>query len=328
MSKYLNYIGTYATTQDYNSDTKKDYPNISFVQGTDEVKWTSRNSTSVMLTFEAVSAGTLTITASDASVAKTISYSTDNGATWTSLTTSTTAQQLGGTLGVGDKILVKGTNTAYGTSSNYNSFGGTANIRVYGNIMSLIGGDNFENLTTLSTSHTFYRLFNYATNLVDAKNLILPATTLSNSCYENMFIGCTSLTTAPTTLPATTLTESCYYSMFYGCTGLTTAPALPATTLASYCYTHMFNGCSSLTTAPVLPATTLASYCYNGIFKNCSSLNYIKAMFTTQPDNTNLTNWVENVAASGTFVKNANATWNVTGNNGVPSGWTIETASE
>jgi len=34
---------------------------------------------------------------------------------------------------------------------------------------------------------------------------------------------------------------------------------------------------------------------------------------------------VSGVAATGTFVKNSSATWNVTGVNGVPSGWTIET---
>jgi hypothetical protein len=61
-----------------------------------------------------------------------------------------------------------------------------------------------------------------------------------------MFNGCTSLTTAPSVLPATTLTESCYYSMFESCTGLTTAPELPATTLAKNCYAYMFNGCTRL----------------------------------------------------------------------------------
>jgi hypothetical protein len=60
-----------------------------------------------------------------------------------------------------------------------------------------------------------------------------------------MFNGCTALTTAPS-LPATTLTEKCYYQMFYNCTSLTTAPELPATTLAAYCYQAMFIGCSSL----------------------------------------------------------------------------------
>jgi hypothetical protein len=37
-----------------------------------------------------------------------------------------------------------------------------------------------------------------------------------------------------------------------------------------------------------------------------------------------LYDWVKGVASSGTFVKNKNATWNVTGVNGVPSGWTIQ----
>jgi hypothetical protein len=62
------------------------------------------------------------------------------------------------------------------------------------------------------------------------------------------------------------------------------------------------------------------------MFNGCSKLNYIKAMFTTIPSGTN--NWVSGVAATGTFVKNSEATWDVTGNDGVPSGWTIETASE
>ena len=38
-----------------------------------------------------------------------------------------------------------------------------------------------------------------------------------------------------------------------------------------------------------------------------------------------LSNWVKNVAATGTFVKNSAATWTRTGTSGVPSGWTIET---
>ena len=94
------------------------------------------------LTFKVIKGGNITIKASNANVAKTIQYSTDNGSTWTSLTTSTTAQELGGTLNVGDKVLVKGTNTTYGTNSYYNSFGGTAKVNIYGNIMSLISGDS------------------------------------------------------------------------------------------------------------------------------------------------------------------------------------------
>ena len=86
-----------------------------------------------------------------------------------------------------------------------------------------------------------------------------------------MFNECTSLTTAPE-LPATTLTNYCYNDMFSGCTSLTTAPSLPATTLAIGCYRLMFDGCTSLTTAPSLPATTLAEYCYWCMFYGCANL--------------------------------------------------------
>ena len=177
--------------------------------------------------------------------------------------------------------------------------------------------------TTLASS-CYYSMFYGCTSLTTAPTL--PATTLASSCYSSMFQGCTSLTTAPT-LSATTLASSCYSYMFYGCTSLTTAPELPATTLASSCYSYMFKGCTSLTTAPELPATTLAEYCYMYMFQGCSNLNYIKAMFITTPAYYYNSSWVDGVAASGTFVKNSAAEWNVTGTNGVPSGWTVQTAS-
>ena len=128
-------------------------------------------------------------------------------------------------------------------------------------------------------------------------------------------------------LPVTSLSYSCYRDMFNGCTSLTTAPELPATTLAQFCYASMFSGCTNLNVAPELPATTLVNYCYQYMFYNCSSLNYIKAMFTTTPSNTYTSGWVNGVSSTGTFVKNSVATWNVTGINGVPSGWTVQTAS-
>ena len=105
----------------------------------------------------------------------------------------------------------------------------------------------------------------------------LPVTTLANNCYNSMFWGCTSLTTAPQ-LPATTLTTQCYYAMFEGCTSLTTAPELPATTLADRCYNSMFYNCTSLTTAPALPATTLANNCYSYMFRGCTSLTTAPAL--------------------------------------------------
>lgn len=178
--------------------------------------------------------------------------------------------------------------------------------------------------TTLA-SNCYDTMFSGCTGLTVAPEL--PATTLANYCYNHMFDGCTSLTTAPESLPATTMQKWSYQYMFYGCTSLTSAPTLSATTLADGCYQYMFQGCTSLTTAPTLPATTLVSNCYKYMFDSCSSLNYIKAMFTTTPSSSYTSNWVRGVAATGTFVKNTSAAWTTTGNDGIPTGWTVETAS-
>lgn len=103
-----------------------------------------------------------------------------------------------------------------------------------------------------------------------------------------------------------------------------TADFLPATTLAYRCYGDMFYGCTGLTTAPVLPATQLAQSCYSSMFQNCSKLNYIKMLATDISAAYCLSNWVNGVASTGTFVKNPEATWDVVGDSGVPSGWTVK----
>ena len=122
--------------------------------------------------------------------------------------------------------------------------------------------------TTLSEKCYQY-MFSDCTSL--AKGPALPATTLANSCYSSMFYGCTSLKTAPN-LPATTLEEKCYSNMFGSCENLTKAPALPATTLADNCYSQMFLDCTSLVTPPALPATTLTRSCYSCMFEGCTSI--------------------------------------------------------
>ena len=191
----------------------------------------------------------------------------------------------------------------------------------------------FDGCTSLTTAPAlpattlaefcYYFMFHNCRSLTTAP--ALPATTLAEGCYQYMFYACTSLTTAPE-LPATTLAISCYNDMFDGCTSLTTAPELPATTLAVYCYSEMFYGCRSLTTAPALPATTLADCCYRYMFYGCTSLNYIKMLSTDISASNCLYDWVIGVAPTGTFVKHPDA--NIpTGTSGIPSGWTVETAT-
>ena len=179
--------------------------------------------------------------------------------------------------------------------------------------------------TTLA-GNCYRFMFANCTSLTTVPSDYLPATTLASGCYHSMFQDCTSLKTA-TELPATTLEPYCYQEMFKSCSSLTTAPELPATTLTEGCYYHMFESCSSLTTAPELPATTLVDGCYQYMFYNCASLNYIKCLATDISATDCTYSWVGNVASTGTFVKAASMNDWTTGNNGIPSGWTVEDAS-
>ena len=125
-------------------------------------------------------------------------------------------------------------------------------------------------------------------------------------------------------LPATTLIGSAYTAMFRYCTKLEKAPELPATTLTNYCYNQMFYNCSSLATAPELPATTLETHCYETMFFGCTSLNYVKCLATDISASYCTQGWLFNVAATGTFVKDASMSSWTTGSNGIPEGWTVE----
>ena len=103
-----------------------------------------------------------------------------------------------------------------------------------GNIMSLLFGDDFEDKTSLRDYIFAFRyLFMNNDSIVDASQLILPATTLADYCYEYMFYGCTLLEAAPA-LPAEILRACCYLSIFYGCDNLKYIKML-ATDISAYC---------------------------------------------------------------------------------------------
>lgn len=252
------------------------------------------------LTFVAKSSGIFRF--SGASTAQTISYSTDNGETW-----SESSQIVEINVKDGDKVLWKGTMTPieyFGIGSFNES---TTTFDIEGNIMSLLYGDNYIGQIDLSgKNYAFYQLFG-STECINADNLILLASTLAESCYSNMFQGCTSLTKAPE-LMATILEKRCYISMFRDCTSLVKMPQihattanisscasmfdgcinlkettdLMATTLSGYCYESMFNGCTSLTQAPQLYATTLTNGCYHYMFQGCTSLRAAPDLLATE----------------------------------------------
>lgn len=191
----------------------------------------------------------------------TLEWSTDHN-TWTTLVDVEEMQS------VDKKLYLRGKNTTFYDSENALGVEWTLSDKAdcIGNIQTLLDWENPP--TSISVNYCYCDMFSY-TSLTSAPEL--PATTLTEGCYRNMFGNCYDLTAAPK-LPATTLADDCYYEMFISCENLTIAPKLPATTLASSCYNSMFKDCKSLTIVPELPATTLASYCYYYMFNGCVNL--------------------------------------------------------
>lgn len=230
------------------------------------------------LTFEILEDGTLSWVSecNGQTMPKTIEYSLNNGS-WTEITSTMNGTAIN--VIKGDVIRFRGDNEAYGTLKTinseqrpwYNHFRSSCQFKAYGNIMSLISSTNFKDLTTLTESCTFFGLFNGCTKLIDVSHLVLPAITLSERCYWEMFRDCTTLASAPT-LPALELADYCYCRMFYNCKALLVSSDLPATSLASHCYEGMFYDCSNLASAPNLPATILTDYCYSFMFYECNNL--------------------------------------------------------
>lgn len=228
-------------------------------------------------------------------------YSVDDGKTWNIFD----SQEPTETIVPGQKILIRGNIVPIGggggTSTNgCGTIESTGQFKAYGNVMAIM-----YDITPTTVNHytpvagAFARLFENCTGLVDAGELIIPST-ISDSCCQEMFKGCTSLENAP---------------------------ALPATEMEPYCYYQMFLGCTSLETAPDLPGDNLKTYSYFEMFKNCSSLNYVKALLTTPTVGNNwYTNMLTGVASNGTFVKKTDTPW-VAGDGLVPSGWTVVDAT-
>lgn len=217
---------------------------------------------------------------------------------------------------------------------------GNGKVKAVGNIASLITFDRY-------TPYCFYSLFKDCTRLTTAP--YLSSTELSEGCYYRLFYGCTSLSLIPE-LPAERLYTSCYRSMFDGCTSLQVMPKIFATNLrgATNCcnsmfarctsltetypllaesigtasYYAMFNGCTSLVKAPEIMATSIsAGQGVQAMFQNCTSLNEIKVHFTAW-NATGFTNWVRNVAESGTFIC-PSALSDERGESRIPVNWTF-----
>ena len=164
-------------------------------------------------------------------LAKKSSYQTleyfANGS-WSNMTTATNI-----TLNSGESVYVRGILSGNNASTDYTALKGFGSLKVSGNINTIWDytasdlGAGFQ-----LKNYCGFHLFNtFSSALIDISELILPATTLADSCYRYMFYGCDNITTSPI-LPAQTLVSNCYRDMFNNCSKLNKITCL-ATSMAN-----------------------------------------------------------------------------------------------
>ena len=206
---------------------------------------------STPLTLVAAEDGKITVTFNNGIVLKNdIHYTINGGAEQTIAKNTSGAYDI--TVKKGDVVQFYSINTSLGGSAVASARGGTRavdsgakyiNIRpsmkteIYGNVMSLLKGkDNLESATTIEANNAFYGLFAGADKLVNntERLLVLPATTLMEGCYDNMFSGCKGIEKAPE-LPAPKLEKGCYQEMFFDCSKLNSVKCLATDISAEGC---------------------------------------------------------------------------------------------
>ena len=125
-------------------------------------------------------------------------------------------------LGADGGAAVRNVTRAIDSGAKYINIKPSMKTEIFGNVMSLLKGkDNFATADAIEANNAFYGLFAGAEKLVNSteRQLVLPATTLKEGCYQDMFNGCKGLEKAPE-LPAPTLGKDCYKEMFYDCSKL------------------------------------------------------------------------------------------------------------
>ena len=211
MRKFLTKFSTRAA---YEAELANlDFPNVSYLTTDDELVYAVSGATPEppahdysmdYLTLEALEDGE-SFSVGDA--LDTYSYSLDDGETWTDARGTATP-----TINSGDTVLLKSDGVSIGAMAIIME-ANNKTYNVYGNPLSIVYGDNFTGVTDISeASGNLNELF-MSENVVDASNMVLTATTLSQDFYTAMFEDCRSLTAGATFANLRTYFENDGWSM-------------------------------------------------------------------------------------------------------------------
>ena len=152
----------------------------------------------------------------------------------------------------------------------------------------LVNGSNIIDLTGVTDVGDYVLYYEYYNNTaisgaVDMSDLTIISGT---SACQNMFQGCTGLTSVDMSSLTTISGPQACQSMFLGCTGLTTVDMTSLTTInVSAACSTMFRGCTGLTSVDLSGLTTLSgNNACNNMFRDCTSLTTVYIGGTTAID--------------------------------------------
>ena len=218
MTKILNHINTYADLTAYNNDLNKDFPNISYIQGSDEVKWYKYDPEYIVCKYYVSSTSSATkLLNSDTDITYQIIDGVQQDTVQMNYTFDTRGEHI---------VKYKLSGTSIGTSA-FVSCTRLTSITIPSGVTT-IGNNVFQGCTGLTS--------------VTIPNSV---TSIGSYAFEN----CTVLTLVTIPDSVTTIGERA----FYACKGLTSIN-IPSgvTSIADF----TFNQCSSLTSVTIPDSVT------------------------------------------------------------------------
>ena len=155
-------------------------------------------------------------------------------------------------------------------------------MSMFGDCSSLISTPKLT-MTTVG-NYGCAAMFSRCTSLINAPEIY--AVNLNDRSFWRLFNNCTSLVKGPSKLPATTLSNNCYSQMFDYCNELQFGPELPAITLNYDCYYQMFENCYKLNYIKALfldqpVSSSVNSYTYQWVSGVASSGIFVKNINAT-----------------------------------------------
>lgn len=214
MTKILNHINTYADLTAYNADQTKDYPNVSYIQGTDEVKYGTDPRVVCIYNITDTSAATKLLN-NTRNISDMIIDGVQQPSVVTSYQFSTTGEHIV-KFGLTNNTIVGG--TTYNNSAVFNNCTSLIKTTIPNSVTS-IGHSVFSDNTNLTKFNSFVN-----------GELIIPNTV--THIYNYAFQNCSGLTSV--IIPSSVTTIDTY--AFDGCSGLTNVTVertIPPTMIAN-----------------------------------------------------------------------------------------------